>query len=76
MTEPSNACRTLLFDIDEMAWSDELCAILGVPMGALPEVRPSSGRFGVTTDSTALGAGIPISGVAGDQQAATIGNAC
>ncbi len=76
MTEPSNACRTLLFDIDEMAWSDELCDILGVPITALPEVMPSSGRFGVTAASTALGAGIPISGVAGDQQAALFGQAC
>ena len=76
VTEPSNACRTLLFDIDEMAWSDELCEILGVPIAALPEVKPSSGRFGITTDSTALGAGIPISGVAGDQQAALFGQAC
>lgn len=75
-TEPSNACRTLLFDIDTLAWSEELCDVLGVPIDALPEVRPSSGRFGVTSDTTALGAGIPISGVAGDQQAALFGQAC
>ena len=76
VTEPSNASRTLLFDIRELTWSAELGDVLGVPLGALPEVRPSSGRFGVTTDSTALGAGIPISGVAGDQQAALFGQAC
>ncbi len=76
VTEPSNACRTLLFDIGELQWSAELCDVLGVPLGALPDVRPSSGRFGVTADSTALGAGIPISGVAGDQQAALFGQAC
>ncbi len=75
-TEPSNASRTLLFDIRSLAWSEELCDLLSVPMEALPEVRPSSGRFGVTADSTALGAGIPISGVAGDQQAALFGQAC
>lgn len=75
-TEPSNASRTMLYDITKMAWSDELCAMLGVPMSALPEVRPSSGRFAVTGDTTALGAGIPISGVAGDQQAALFGQAC
>ncbi len=76
VTEPSNACRTLLFDIRSLDWSSELCDMLGVPIEALPEVRPSSGRFGVTTDTTALGAGIPISGVAGDQQAALFGQAC
>ncbi len=76
VTEPSNACRTLLFDIREMAWSPELCDLLGVPIEALPEVRPSSGRFGLTADTTAFGAGLPISGVAGDQQAALFGQAC
>lgn len=75
-TEPSNASRTMLFDITELAWSDELCEMLGVPKSALPEVRPSSGRFAVTANTTALGAGIPISGVAGDQQAALFGQAC
>ncbi len=76
VTEPSNASRTMLFDIRAMAWSDELCDLLGVPMAALPEVRPTSGRFGETADTTALGAGIPISGIAGDQQAALFGQAC
>lgn len=76
VTEPSNASRTLLFDIRELAWSPELCDIIGVPIDALPEVRPSSGRFGITADTTAAGAGVPISGVAGDQQAALFGQAC
>ena len=76
VTEPSNASRTLLFDIRTLQWSEELCDLLGVPLSALPAVRPSSGRFGVTTDTTALGSGIPISGVAGDQQAALFGQAC
>ncbi|MFT7599565.1 MAG: glycerol kinase [Acidimicrobiales bacterium] len=75
-TEPSNASRTLLFDIRHLSWSGELCELFGVPIAALPEVRPSSGRFGVTSDVTALGPGIPISGVAGDQQAALFGQAC
>ncbi len=75
-TEPSNASRTLLFDIRHLQWSPELCTIFGVPIEALPVVHPSSGRFGVTADTTALGAGIPISGVAGDQQAALFGQAC
>ncbi len=77
-TEPSNASRTMLFDIRTGAWSDELCALFGVPVAALPEVQPSSGRFGVTVDGAVPGlpAGIPISGVAGDQQAALFGQAC
>jgi glycerol kinase len=76
VTEPSNASRTMLFDIGSLEWSQELCDMLGVPIGALPEVRPTSGRFAVTADTTALGAGIAISGVAGDQQAALFGQAC
>jgi glycerol kinase len=75
-TEPSNASRTMLFDIRSLAWSEELCDLLGVPMACLPEVRPSSGRFGVTADGAGVPAGIPISGVAGDQQAALFGQAC
>lgn len=76
VTEPSNASRTMLFDINEMAWSPEMAEMLGVPITALPEVRPTSGRFATTAATTALGAGIPISGVAGDQQAALFGQAC
>lgn len=76
-TEPSNASRTMLFDLEDLSWSGELAELLGVPVAALPEVRPSSGRFGTTAlGTTALGAGIPISGVAGDQQAALFGQAC
>jgi glycerol kinase len=75
-TDPSNASRTMLFDIRRMDWSDELCDMFGVPRSALPEVRPSSGRFGVTAVGAGLPAGIPISGVAGDQQAALFGQAC
>jgi glycerol kinase len=75
-TEPSNASRTLLFDIGTLAWSGELCELFGVPLSALPEVWPSSGRFGTTAGTTALGPGVPISGIAGDQQAALFGQAC
>ena len=75
-TEPSNAARTMLFDIRTLAWSDELCDLFGVPRHVLPEVLPSSGRFGVTDASSGLPAGIPISGIAGDQQAALFGQAC
>ncbi len=75
-TEPSNASRTMLFDLETLSWSPELADLLGVPASALPEVRPSSGRFGLTADTTVLGAGVPISGAAGDQQAALFGQAC
>lgn len=75
-TDPSNASRTMLFDILDGVWSEELCELLHIPMHLLPEVRPSSGRFGVTSPSCPLGAGIPISGIAGDQQAALFGQAC
>jgi glycerol kinase len=75
-TEPSNASRTMLLDIRTLGWSSELCDLFGVPVDALPEVRPSSGRFGVTAASSGLPPGIPISGVAGDQQAALFGQAC
>ena len=75
-TDPSNASRTLVFDLHTRAWSSELAELFGVPLAALPEVRPSSGRFGVTTSDCPLGAGIPVSGIAGDQQAALFGQAC
>ena len=75
-TEPSNASRTLLFDIRSLSWSDELCSLLGVPASCLPEVLPSSGRFGATAADIGIPAGIPISGIAGDQQAALFGQAC
>ena len=74
-TDATNASRTMLFDIGELAWSSELCELFGVPMAALPEVRPSSGDFGVTASNAACGAGVPIRGVAGDQQAALFGQA-
>ena len=74
-TEPSNASRTMLYDIRAGAWSEPLCDLLGVPLAVLPEVRPTSGRFGITTVD-GLPAGIPISGMAGDQQAALFGQAC
>lgn len=75
-TDPTNASRTLLYDLRSRAWSGELCDLFGVPEGCLPEVRPTSGRLGVTTDACPLGAGIPVSGMAGDQQSALVGQAC
>ena len=76
-TDPSNASRTMLYDIGRREWSPELGDILGVPLAALAEVRPSSGRFGTTAGGFGgLAAGVPISGIAGDQQAALFGQAC
>jgi glycerol kinase len=75
-TEPSNASRTMLFDLRTLAWSPELLDLFGVPASALPEVRPSSGRFGTTVEGSGLPAGLPVSGIAGDQQAALFGQAC
>ena len=74
-TDATNASRTMLFDIGALAWSAELCELFGVPMDTLPEMRPSSGDFGVTASSAACGPGVPIRGVAGDQQAALFGQA-
>ena len=79
VTDPTNACRTLLFDIGRCAWSAELCDLFGVPPAALAEVRPSCGRLGTVGGALATVAGlggVPVSGVAGDQQAALFGQAC
>ncbi|MEX0327145.1 MAG: glycerol kinase GlpK [Ruegeria sp.] len=72
-TDATNAARTLLFDIHKGAWSTDICDLLDVPMVMLPEVRDCASDFGQTR---LLGGQIPILGVAGDQQAATIGQAC
>jgi glycerol kinase len=76
ITDYSNASRTLMFNIYELKWDDELLDILGVPKSMLPEVRPSSEVYGKTVDYHFFGNEIPISGVAGDQQAALFGQAC
>jgi glycerol kinase len=75
-TDPSNASRTMLFDIGTLEWSDDLCALFGVPRACLPELGPSSGRLGTTAPEEAAGLAVPVSGVAGDQQAALFGQAC
>jgi glycerol kinase len=74
-TDPSNASRTLCFDIRSLEWDRSLCARLGVPMAVLPDVRPSAGVFAETVAGV-LPAGIPVAGIAGDQQAALFGQAC
>jgi glycerol kinase len=75
-TEPTNASRTLLYDIHRQAWDDELLGILGVPAAVLPEVKPSSGVFGETAGVEGVPNGVPIAGIAGDQQAALFGQGC
>ena len=75
-TDTTNASRTMLFDITTLTWSADMCDMFGVPMRALPQVLPSSGRFGVTSQRCGVPDGIPISGIAGDQQAALFGQAC
>lgn len=74
-TDSTNACRTLLFDIHENRWDEELCALLDVPMSLLPEVHDSAADF-CTTDKSVLGIELPVAGVAGDQHAASIGQVC
>jgi glycerol kinase len=76
VTDPSNASRTLLYDIHEGGWSDELCEIFRVPKEALPEVVPSYGVIGRTDPTVFLGLDLPIAGILGDQQAALFGQAC
>ncbi|WP_102274948.1 glycerol kinase GlpK [Cytobacillus massiliigabonensis] len=76
VTDYSNASRTLMFNIYELKWDEELLEILGVPVSMLPEVRPSSEIYGHTVDYHFFGKEIPIAGAAGDQQAALFGQAC
>ncbi len=74
-TDATNASRTLLYNIHEGRWDEDLLALLGVPAAMLPEVKDSAAEYGVTT-AEILGAAVPILGIAGDQQAATVGQAC
>jgi len=75
VTDATNAARTLLFDITEGVWSAEICALFDIPMAMLPEVRDCASDFGMT-EAGLFGGALPILGVAGDQQAATLGQAC
>ncbi|MDM7955221.1 glycerol kinase [Blastomonas sp.] len=75
ITDVSNASRTSLFPLTAQTWDEGLCDLFGVPCAALPEIVASAGAFG-TTKPELFGAAIPITGLAGDQQAATIGQGC
>lgn len=74
-TDATNASRTLLFNIHTQQWDDELLAAFNIPRAMLPEVKDSNAQFGAT-DPSLFGTDIPITGIAGDQQAATIGQVC
>jgi glycerol kinase len=75
VTDPSNASRTLLFNLRTLTWDEELLSLLNIPASVLPQLVPSSGVL-AETDAACLGRPLPIAGVAGDQQAATFGQAC
>ncbi|MDA3647821.1 glycerol kinase GlpK [Saccharopolyspora indica] len=75
VTDPTNASRTMLMDLERLAWDADICAELGIPMAMLPEIRSSSEVYGKFRERGVF-AGIPISGILGDQQAATFGQAC
>ncbi len=75
-TDCTNASRTMLFNIGTLQWDDEILDFFGIPKTLLPAVKPSSGVFGRTVGIGRLPAGIPIAGIAGDQQAALFGQAC
>lgn len=76
VTDYSNASRTLLYNIFDLKWDEEICAKLGIPMGMLPEVKSSSEIYGETDPSVFFGQKVPIAGIAGDQQAALFGQHC
>jgi glycerol kinase len=76
VTDRSNASRTMLFDIERLEWDREILDRLKVPAAVLPEVLPSAAAFGATDPEHLLGATVPITGIAGDQQAALFGQAC
>lgn len=75
-TDYSNASRTLLFNLHTLDWDPELCDLMGVPASLLPEVKESSGVFGITDPASFAGIEAPVAGIAGDQQAALFGQAC
>ncbi len=76
ITDYSNASRTMLFNIGELCWDDDMLAELGVPSSLLPDVKPSSEVYGETDPEIFFGEATPIAGIAGDQQAALFGQAC
>jgi glycerol kinase len=76
VTDPTNASRTMLMDLAALHWDSGLCAEFGIPPDILPSIHPSSSIFGHTADDGPFGGSVPLSGIIGDQQAATVGQAC
>ncbi|MFI0445668.1 glycerol kinase GlpK [Actinomadura sp. 6N118] len=78
VTDPTNASRTMLMDLETLDWDDELLSFFGIPRAMLPEIKPSSTPepYGMTRADGPLGGEVPISGILGDQQAATVGQVC
>jgi len=76
LTDITNASRTMLMNLSSLQWDPELCGIFDIPLAMLPEIRPSAGSFGETLPGGPFRAEVPIRGVLGDQQAATVGQAC
>ncbi|HEY8372144.1 MAG TPA: glycerol kinase GlpK [Pseudonocardiaceae bacterium] len=75
ITDPTNASRTLLMDLETLSWDHDICDEMGIPVSMLPEIRSSSEVYGRVRERGSLG-GVPIAGILGDQQAATFGQAC
>ncbi|MFZ1361768.1 MAG: glycerol kinase GlpK [Candidatus Nanopelagicales bacterium] len=75
ITDPTNASRTLLMDLDTLTWNSEICEVMGIPLSMLPEIRSSSEVYAPVQDPAVI-SGVPIAGILGDQQAATFGQAC
>ncbi|MCP9947457.1 glycerol kinase GlpK [Actinomadura madurae] len=78
VTDPTNASRTMLMDLETLSWDDELLSFFGIPRSMLPEIKPSSApdAYGVTRADGPLGGEVPLTGILGDQQAATVGQVC
>ncbi|HEV2357882.1 MAG TPA: glycerol kinase GlpK [bacterium] len=76
VTDATNASRTMLMNLETRAWDPEALAVLRIPPAILPEIRPSSGHYGITRRDGPLGAAVPVCGALGDQQAALVGQAC
>ncbi|NYD52626.1 glycerol kinase [Actinomadura luteofluorescens] len=78
VTDPTNASRTMLMDLETLAWDDQLLSFFGIPRAMLPEIKPSSApdAYGTTRANGPLGGEVPLTGILGDQQAATVGQVC
>ncbi|MER7548333.1 glycerol kinase GlpK, partial [Spirillospora sp. NPDC127506] len=78
VTDPTNASRTMLMDLETLDWDDQLLSFFGIPRAMLPEIRPSSApeAYGTTTADGPFGGEVPLTGILGDQQAATVGQVC